>query len=180
MISASSSSSAASSDGTWKATCFFFGLGRGPRPAVALVFSRVGPSDGIGAAEELAEAPEAIEMPIVLWHVARCTSVEDFAGATKDFGGGAVVGTGREGFEESGREGFEDSGREGIAEELSREGTIGEALVLRACFLGMDFLGLTEASAEAAAATAESSLNFLTASVACLANLPWRLAHSSG
>ena len=130
MISASSSSSASSSDGTWKATCFFFGLGRGPRPAVALVFSRVGPDEDFGAAEELAEAPEAIEMPVVLWHVARCTGVEDFTGAAEDFGGGAVVGTGREGFEESCREGFEDSSREGIAEELGREGIVGEALGL--------------------------------------------------
>ena len=90
MIPASSSSSASSSsDGTWKATCFFLGLGRGPRPAVALVFSRVGPDEEFGAAEELAETPEAIEMPAVLWHVAKCTGVEDFAGATQDFGGGA-------------------------------------------------------------------------------------------
>ena len=66
MISASSSSEASSSEGTWNATCFFFGLGRGPRPAVALVFSRVGPDDEIGAAEELAETPEAIEKPSVL------------------------------------------------------------------------------------------------------------------
>ena len=130
MISASSSSEASSSEGTWNATCFFLGLGRGPRPAVAFVFSRVGPDEDIGAAEELAETPEAIEMPAVLWHVARCTGVEDFAGATEDFGGGAVVGTGHEGFEESGREGFEDSGREGIAEELGREGIVGEALGL--------------------------------------------------
>ena len=129
MISASSSSSASSLDGTWKATCFFFRLGRGPRPAVAFVFSRVGPDEDFGAAEELAEAPEAIEMPVVLWHVARCTGVEDFAGAAEDFGGaGAAGGTCREGFEESGREGFEDSGREGFAEELGREGIVGEAL----------------------------------------------------
>ena len=129
MISASSSSSPSSSDGTWKATCFFFVLGRGPRPAVALVFNRVGPDEDFGAAEELAEAPEAIEMPVVLWHVARCTGVEDFAGAAEDFGG-EVVGTGREGFEESGHEGFEDSSHEGIAEELGREGIFGEALGL--------------------------------------------------
>ena len=89
MISASSSSAASSSDGTWKATCFFFGLGRGPRPAVAFVFTRVGPGEEFGAAEERAETPEAIEMPAVLWHVAKCTGVEDFAGATEDFGGGA-------------------------------------------------------------------------------------------
>ena len=87
MISASSSSSASSSDGTWKATCFFFGLGRGPRPAVAFVFNRVGPDEEFGAAEELAETPEAMEMPVVLWHVARCTGVEDFVGVTEDFGG---------------------------------------------------------------------------------------------
>ena len=89
MISASSSSSASSSDGTLKATCFFFGLGRGPRPAVALVFSRVGPDEEFGAAEELAETPEAIEMSAVLWHVAKCTGVEDFARATEAVGGGA-------------------------------------------------------------------------------------------
>ena len=89
MISASSSSSASSSDGTWKATCFFFGLGRGPRPAVAFVFSRVGPDEEFGVAEELAETPEAIEMPAVLSHVAGCTGAEDFAGAAEDFGGGA-------------------------------------------------------------------------------------------
>ena len=41
-----------------------------------------------------------------------------------------MVGTGREGFEESGREGIENSGREGIAEELGREGIVGEALGL--------------------------------------------------
>ena len=61
MIFASSSS-----EGTWNATCFFFGLGRGPHTAVALVFSRVGPDDEIGAAEELAETPKAIEKPAVL------------------------------------------------------------------------------------------------------------------
>ena len=88
MISTSSSSEASSSEGTWKAT-FFLGLGRGPRPAVAFVFSRVGPDEEFGAAEELVETPEAIEMPTVLWHVARCTGVEDFARATEDFGEGA-------------------------------------------------------------------------------------------
>ena len=63
MISASSSSEASSSEGTLKATCFFLGLGRGPRPAVAFVFSSVGPDEDIGAAEELTETPEAIEKP---------------------------------------------------------------------------------------------------------------------
>ena len=91
MISASSSSEASSSEGTWKATCFFLGLGRGPRPAVALVINRVGPDEDIGAAKELAETLEAIEKLVVLWHVARCTGVEDLEGAAEDFGGAAVV-----------------------------------------------------------------------------------------
>ena len=90
----------------------------------------MGPDEDFGVAEELAEAPEAIEMPVVLWHVARCIGVEDFAGAAEGFGGGAVVGAGHEGFEESGREGFEDSGHEVIAEELGHEGIVGEALGL--------------------------------------------------
>ena len=58
-------------------------------PAVVFVFSREGPVEEFGAAEELAETPEAIEMPVVLWHVARCTGVEDLVGAAEDFGGGA-------------------------------------------------------------------------------------------
>ena len=54
-------------------------------------------------------------MPVVLWHVARCTGAEDFVGAAEDFGGaGAAC----------------EIGREGIAEELGREGTVGEALGL--------------------------------------------------
>ena len=56
---------------------------------MAFVFSREGPVDEFGAAEELAEAPEAIEMPIVLWHVARCTEAEDLVRAAEDFGRGA-------------------------------------------------------------------------------------------
>ena len=44
---------------------------------MVFVFSREGPVEEFGAAEELAEAPEAIEMPVVLWHVARCTGAED-------------------------------------------------------------------------------------------------------
>ena len=55
---------------------------------MALVFSKVALAEG-GEAEELAEAPEAIEMPVVLWHVARCTGAEDFVGAVEDFVGGA-------------------------------------------------------------------------------------------
>ena len=64
-------------------------------------------------------------------------------------------------------------GHEGIEEE--------EALGLCAGFLGMAFFGLlAEASTVAAATAAESSLNFLTASLATLASLAWRLAHSLG
>ena len=50
---------------------------------MAFFFSKEGP------AEELADAPEAIEMPVVLWHVARCTGAENLVGATEDFVGGA-------------------------------------------------------------------------------------------
>ena len=52
-------------------------------------FNREGPVEEFGAAEELVDAPEAIEMPVVLWHVARCTGAEDLVGATNDFVGGA-------------------------------------------------------------------------------------------
>ena len=54
---------------------------------MVFVFSREGPVEEFGAAEELAEAPEAMEMRVVLWHVARCTGAEDLGGATEDFGG---------------------------------------------------------------------------------------------
>ena len=54
-------------------------------PAVAFFFSREGPAEEFGAAEELADAPEAIEMPVVLWQEARCTGSEDFAGGAKGF-----------------------------------------------------------------------------------------------
>ena len=47
---------------------------------MAFFFSREGPVEEFGGAEELAEAPEAIEMPFVLWHVAGCTGAEDFIG----------------------------------------------------------------------------------------------------
>ena len=56
---------------------------------MAFVFNREGPVEEIGAAEELAEAPEAIEMHVFLWHVARCIGAEDLVGAAEDFGGGA-------------------------------------------------------------------------------------------
>src|SRR4051812_18284765 len=89
MISASSSSLASSSsDGTDKTTCFL-GLGRVPRPAVAFFFSKEGPAEEFGAAEELAETQVAIEMPVVLWHEARCIGAEDFVGIAEDFVGGA-------------------------------------------------------------------------------------------
>ena len=56
---------------------------------MALVFSRVGPDEEFGATEELAETPEAMEMPVVLWHEARCAGAEDFVRVVEDFGGGA-------------------------------------------------------------------------------------------
>ena len=62
-----------------------------PRPAVAFFFSREGPAEKFGATQELADAPEAIEMPVVLWHVARCTGAEDFVGAAEDFGGAGAA-----------------------------------------------------------------------------------------
>ena len=49
---------------------------------MAFVFS----SEGL--AEELAETPEAMEMPAVLWHEARCTCAEDLVGIAEGFGGG--------------------------------------------------------------------------------------------
>ena len=58
---------------------------------MALVFSRVGPVEECGGAEELVEALEAIEMPVVLWHEARCTGAEDFDGGVEDFGGAGAA-----------------------------------------------------------------------------------------
>ena len=49
----------------------------------------MGPVEECSGAEELADAPEAIEMPAILWHVARCTCAEDLVGAAEEFGGGA-------------------------------------------------------------------------------------------
>ena len=54
-----------------------------------LFLQQRGPVEEFGAAEELVEAPEAIEMPVVLWHVVRCTGAEDLVGAAEDFVGGA-------------------------------------------------------------------------------------------
>ena len=58
---------------------------------MAFVFGRDGPIEEFGAAEELAETPKAIETPVVLWHVARCTGAEDFVGAAEDFGGAGAT-----------------------------------------------------------------------------------------
>ena len=54
-----------------------------------MIFNRVGPVEECSGAEELADAPEAIEMLVVLWHVARCAGAEDLVGAAEDFGRGA-------------------------------------------------------------------------------------------
>ena len=51
---------------------------------MAFVFSREGPIEELGASEELPETPEAMEMPAVLWHEARCTGAEDFVGTAED------------------------------------------------------------------------------------------------
>src|SRR3954467_11108482 len=91
MISASSSSSvslSSSSDGTENITCFL-GLGRVPRPAVAFFFKCDGPAEDFGAAKELAGTRVAVEKPVVLWQVAKCTGAEDFVGGAEDFDGGA-------------------------------------------------------------------------------------------
>src|SRR3954470_12358112 len=95
MISASSSSfasssSSSSSDGTENITCFL-GLGRVPRPAVAFFFKSDGPAEDFGSAEELAETPVAIDMPVVLWQVAKCTGAEDFVGGAEGFDGAGAV-----------------------------------------------------------------------------------------
>ena len=52
---------------------------------MAFFFSKVGPVEDSGGTEELADAPEAIETPLVRWHMARCTGVEDFVVAVEDF-----------------------------------------------------------------------------------------------
>ena len=52
---------------------------------MAFVFRREGPVEEFGAAEELAEIPEAMEMPTVLWHEARCTGAEDFVRGAEGF-----------------------------------------------------------------------------------------------
>ena len=75
---------------------------------MAFFFNREGPAEEFGAVVELADAPEAIEMPVVLWHEARCAGAEDLEGGAEDFGGaGTTGGIGREGFAELGREGIE-------------------------------------------------------------------------
>ena len=56
-----------------------------PGPVMALVFSKVGLFEDARGTEELAEAPEAIEMLVVLLQVARCTGAKDFAGGAEGF-----------------------------------------------------------------------------------------------
>ena len=56
---------------------------------MAFVFSREGPVEEFGVAEELTETPEAMEMPAVLWHEARCTGAEDLVETAEGLGGGA-------------------------------------------------------------------------------------------
>ena len=58
---------------------------------MAFFFSKEGPVDEFGAVEELAEAPEVIEMPFVRWHEARCAGAEDFDGGAEDFGGAGAA-----------------------------------------------------------------------------------------
>ena len=58
---------------------------------MAFFFSREGAVDELGGAKELAKAPEAIEMHVVLWHVARCTGAEDSDGGAEDFGGAGAA-----------------------------------------------------------------------------------------
>ena len=58
---------------------------------MALVFSRVGPVEEFGGAKELAEAPKAIEMPVVLWHEAICAGAEDLDEGAEDFGGAGAA-----------------------------------------------------------------------------------------
>ena len=58
---------------------------------MVFVFSREGHVEEFRAAEELVEAPEAIEMHVVLWHVARCTGAEDLVGAAEDLGGAGAA-----------------------------------------------------------------------------------------
>ena len=56
---------------------------------MAFVFCSEGPAQELGATEELAETPEAMEMPTVLWHEARCTGAEDLVRTAEGFGRGA-------------------------------------------------------------------------------------------
>ena len=58
---------------------------------MAFVFSSEEPAEELGAAEELAETPEAMEMHAVLWHEARCAGAEDLEGGAEDFGGAGAA-----------------------------------------------------------------------------------------
>ena len=53
-------------------------------------------------------------------------------------------------------------------------------LAVRALLRNLALRALLIAKVSAEAAAAESSLNFLSASLVCLASLAWRLAHSLG
>ena len=39
----------------------------------------------------LADAPKAMEMPVFLWHEARCAGAEDLEGGAEDFGGASAA-----------------------------------------------------------------------------------------
>ena len=60
-----------------------------PRLAVAVFFGKVGSVENCGGAEELADAPEAIDIPAVLLQEARCAGAQDFAAVAEDFVEGA-------------------------------------------------------------------------------------------
>ena len=62
-----------------------------PHPAVALVFSWVGPVEECRGADELGEAPKAIEMSVVLWHEARCVGAEDLEGGAENLEGAGAA-----------------------------------------------------------------------------------------
>ena len=56
---------------------------------MAFVFSSEGTAEELGAAKELAETHEVMDMPAVLWHEARCTGAEDLVVTVEGLGGGA-------------------------------------------------------------------------------------------
>ena len=91
-VSASSSAAPNSSTGpSLLKTKTTAGRGSHPSPHKKQVAFQVPSEEDEADDEELAEAPEAIEMPVVLWHVARCTGAEDLVGAVEDFGGAGAA-----------------------------------------------------------------------------------------